>query len=94
MTIGFDFVLLLDGKEEIIVPYREVAKIEPSGRFAEPEHVPSLIDIDGCLRRDITFSFGAIVVPHPELLHRFFKIRLNIFLLLVECKHVKIILVG
>ncbi|WP_342535961.1 hypothetical protein [Sporosarcina sp. FSL K6-3508] len=92
MTVGFDFVVLLDGKVEIILPYRQIDMVKPCGRFAEPTTEPSLLNIDSCLRRDIAFCFGEIVASSPELLQRFFKIRLTIYLLLLDAKIIEITL--
>ncbi|MEV9640016.1 hypothetical protein ABZ756_04885 [Mammaliicoccus sciuri] len=92
MTVGFDFVVLLDGKVEIILPYRQIDMVKPCGRFAEPTTEPSLLNIDSCLRKDIAFCFGEIVASSPELLQRFFKIRLTIYLLLLDAKIIEITL--
>jgi len=89
-TVGFDFVVILDEEVEIILPYREIIKVKPSGRFAEPDDEAQLLNIDACLRRDITFHFGKVVASSPELLNVFFRMRLNIYLLLLESKNVKV----
>ncbi|MGM8363938.1 hypothetical protein ACLIBG_00520 [Virgibacillus sp. W0181] len=89
-TAGFDFVVLLDDKMETILPYRVIGKVEPKGRFAEHEHEAQLRDIDPCLRRDITSFFGATVASSPKLLHLFFRMRLNIYLLFLETKTIEI----
>jgi hypothetical protein len=85
-TAGHDFVVLLDEHTEVILPYRTVAKVEPCGRFAEPDFSAELREIDSCLRRDLTFNFGATVASSPELLHLFFRMRFNIYLLFLEAK--------
>ncbi|WP_106496441.1 hypothetical protein [Lentibacillus sp. Marseille-P4043] len=89
-TVGFDFVVLLADKSEIILPYRQIISVKPKGRFAEPNNEAPLRNIDGCLRRDITFCFGSIVSSSPKLLHLFYRMRFNIYLLLLENKKVDV----
>ncbi|KZE37311.1 hypothetical protein AV656_12135 [Bhargavaea cecembensis] len=91
-TAGHDFAVLLDEQTEVILPYRTIAKVEPCGRFAEPDHEAELREIDPCLRRDLTFNFGATVASSPQLLHLFFRMRFNIYLLFLEAKTVELTL--
>ena len=41
-------------------------------------------------RRDLTFHFGEVVSSSPELIHLFFRIRLDIYLLIVEAKRIQV----
>lgn len=89
---GFDFVVLLDHKVEIIVPYHVIRNVKPVGKFAEPDHEAALLAIDPCLRRDLTFCFGATVASSPELLQLFFEMRFTIYLLFLEAKTIELTL--
>jgi ribosome maturation factor RimP len=89
-TAGHNFVVLLDEHTEVVLPYRTITKVEPCGRFAEPDHEAELREIDPCLRRDLTFNFGATVASSPELLHLFFRMRFNIYLLFLEAKTIEL----
>ena len=91
-TAGHDFVVLLDEHTEVILPYRIIAKAEPCGRFAESGHEAELREVDPCLRRDLTFNFGATVASAPELLHLFFRMRFNLYLLFLEAKTIELAL--
>lgn len=91
-TAGHDFVVLLDKQTEVILPYRIIAKVEPCGRFAEPGREAEFREADPCLRRDLTFNFGATVASSPELLHLFFRMRFNIYLLFLEAKTIELTL--
>lgn len=96
--VGFDFVVLRKrnrNKSEVIIPFDRIIKIKSEkGRFAEPSHEPELIDIEPCLRRALTFNFGEKVASSPELIQIFFRLRLNIYLLLLVGKKVKVSLAG
>ena len=89
---GFNFVVLQEEEITFILPYSQIELIKPSGRFAEPYPGPELTEIDPCLRRDLTFHFGEVVSSSPELIHLFFRIHLDIYLLTLDAKriHVKI----
>lgn len=91
-TVGFDFVVVVNEKKEHILPYREVTKIKPVGRFAASTHEAQLSDIDAHFRRAITFSFGEIVASSPTLLNLFFGMRFNIYLLLLEARKINVCL--
>lgn len=90
MTIGFNFVVLQDEQLETILPFEQIDNIKPCGRFAEPDHEQQLRDIDHCFRRDLTFHFGEVVASSPELIQIFFRISLNIYLLLLETKRIQV----
>ncbi|MCP8616007.1 hypothetical protein [Salirhabdus salicampi] len=77
---GQDFVLLRKGKSAIIVPYMKVCNLKLTNRFANSHEGNSLIDVDPCLRRCITFQFGKVVSASPELIQIFFKMPLRIHL--------------
>ena len=88
--VGYNFVVLR--KEEIvfILPYSQIETLKPSGRFAELYHDPGLSEIDPCFRRDLTFNFGEVNSSSPELIHLFFRIRLNVYLLTLEAKRIQV----
>ncbi|WP_017378533.1 hypothetical protein [Paenisporosarcina sp. TG-14] len=87
---GFDFVSLEEEESRWLYPYSQIETIKPYGRFAEPFHEPELSLIDPCFRRDLTFHFGDVVSSSPELLHLFFRISLDVYLLLYVEKHVQV----
>lgn len=86
--VGFNFVVLKEKKLETIVPLEEITIVKPCGRLAEPQHESQLRAIDPCFRRDLTFHFGEVVASSPELIQLFFKMRLAIYLLLLEAKRI------
>lgn len=87
---GFTFVVLQEEEIVTILPYSQIVTIKPSGRYAEPYPGPKLTEIDPCLRRDLTFQFGEVVSSSPELIHLFFRIHLDIYLLTVEAKRIQV----
>jgi hypothetical protein len=87
---GFNFVVLQEEEMTFILPYSQIELIKPSGRFAEPFPGPELTEIDPCLRRDLTFHFGEVVSSSPELIHLFFRIQLEIYLLILESKRIQV----
>ncbi|WP_047985566.1 hypothetical protein [Ornithinibacillus californiensis] len=93
-TVGFDFCVLLDEEGEVVLPYRQIIKVKPSGRYAEPDKESSQIAIESCFRRDLTYYFGEVVASSPMLIQLFFGMRFNIFLLLVEARKIEITLDG
>ena len=91
---GFNFVVLQEEEIVSILPYSQIETIKPDGRFAEPYPGPELTEIDPCLRRDLTFHFGKVVSSSPELIHLFFRIHLDVYLLLVEAKRIQVKIDG
>lgn len=91
---GFDFVVLSNEEKVFIYPYSEIDVVKPFGRFADPYEDPELREIDSCFRRELTFHFGDVVSSSPELIHLFFRMRLNIYLLVFEEKHIQIQIEG
>ena len=87
---GYNFVVLREEEMIIIFPYSQIETIKPYGRFAELYHDPELSEIDPCFRRDLTFHFGEVVSSSPELIHLFFRVRLNIYLLNMEAKRIQV----
>ncbi|MBA2176083.1 hypothetical protein H0266_14395 [Halobacillus locisalis] len=88
--VGYDFALLEDDGVEKIVPFTFMKTVEACGRFAEMDHEPSLEDIDECFRELLVNQFGCVVSGSPELINLFFRIRLDIYLLLVEAKRIRV----
>lgn len=91
---GFDFVVLRDEEVITILPYREIELVKPEGRFAEFYHDIELSEIAPCFRRDLTFHFGEVVSSSPALIHLFFRIRLAVYLLIVEAKQMQVSVGG
>lgn len=91
---GFDFVVLKEEEMTFILPYSQIGLIKPYGRFSEPYPGPELTEIDPCLRRDLTFNFGEVVSSSPELIHLFFRMHLNIYLLILESKRIQVTVDG
>lgn len=87
---GFDFVVLKEEKMTFILPYSQIGLIKPSGRFAEHYPGPELTEIDPCLRRNLTFHFGEVVSSSPELIHLFFRIHLNVYLLTLKTNSIQV----
>ena len=87
---GLEFVSLVEEETTWLYPYSQIETIKPFGRFAEPFSDPELSQIDPCFRRDLTFHFGDVVSCSPELLQLFFRIPLDVYLLLFEGKNVQV----
>ncbi|MEI4770528.1 hypothetical protein WAX74_12865 [Psychrobacillus sp. FJAT-51614] len=87
---GYDFVVLREEEKITILPYSQIETIKPYGRFAERYHDPELSEIDPCFRRELTFHFGEVVSSSPELIHLFFRIRLNVYLLKMIAKRIQV----
>lgn len=81
---GFDFVVLQTKEGAFILPYSQIEKILPAGRFADPFPDPALKDTSPDCQKELTFRFGEMVASSPELIHLFFRIRLEVFLLKLE----------
>lgn len=91
---GYDFVVLRNEEKVFIYPYSQIDIVKPFGRFADPYHDPELSKIDPCFRRELTFNFGDVVSSSPELIHLFFRMRLNIYLLVFEEKQIQVQMEG
>ncbi len=91
---GFDFVVLLNEKQEVIIPYSVIDEVKLCGRYAVPIHEASLRDVDPCFRREVAYHFGEVVSSSPELLHLFFGMRLPIYLLSLEAKRIELTFDG
>lgn len=88
--VGYNFIILKDETITVIYPFDKIDKLLPYAKHSEPYPKIKLSEIDPCLRRDLTFTFGKIVAKSPELLHLFFGIRLEKYLLIMEDKKVKV----
>ncbi|WP_421385114.1 hypothetical protein ACOJQI_10220 [Bacillus salacetis] len=91
---GTDFVALLKGDKEILIPNGRVSLIKSRGRYAQPPSEALLSDIDPCFRRELTFHFGKTVSASPELIKIFFGMKLAIYLLLLQDKEISVQLVN
>lgn len=87
---GLEFVSLEEEGTTWLYPYSQIETIKPYGRYAEPFNDPELSQIDPCFRRELTFHFGDVVSSSPELLQLFFRIPLDVYLLLFKGKHVQV----
>ncbi|MCM3636635.1 hypothetical protein M3152_02795 [Sporosarcina luteola] len=88
---GFDFVVLQAEKVTFIVPYVQIEKIKPAGRFAESFPDPRLKDASPGCQQALTFRFGEMVASSPELIHLFFRIRLDVYLLTLESHSLQVV---
>ncbi|MCM3744027.1 hypothetical protein M3193_07705 [Sporosarcina luteola] len=88
---GFDFVVLQAEEGTFIVPYVQIEKIKPAGRFAEPFPDPRLKDASPGCQQALTFRFGEMVASSPELIHLFFRIRLDVYLLTLESHALQVV---
>lgn len=91
---GRDFSILRNEGQEIAVPHEKICFIRPKNSFAEPVNEETLNDIDPCLRRCLTYRFGAVVSGSPELIQIFFGLDLRTFLLTLIDKTVKVRLID
>ena len=87
---GFNFVVLEEKELVSIYPHNQIETIKPIGKYAEPHHSPEFSEINPCFRRDLTFNFGEVVASSPALIHLFFRIRLNVYLLKFEDKKIQV----
>jgi hypothetical protein len=88
--VGRNFVLLKNEGNEMLIPLLKVCSIFLKNQFATPANEADLLCIDPCFRRALTFQFGKTVASSPELIQLFYRIPLNIYLLLLEGKKVKV----
>ncbi|BAQ08844.1 hypothetical protein OXB_0372 [Bacillus sp. OxB-1] len=88
---GFDFVVLEGEASNIILPYPNIKKVLPAGRFAEPFPALDLLDASSGCKRELAFRFGETVASSPELIHLFFRIRLAVYLLTLEKLPIEVI---
>ncbi|MBY0095886.1 hypothetical protein [Mesobacillus maritimus] len=88
--VGRNFVLLKSTDKEIFIPLLKVCSIYLKNRFARPANEADLLCIDPCFRRALTFRFGETVASSPELIQLFYRIPLNIYLLLLEGKRIRV----
>lgn len=78
--VGRDFVQLMEKGQKILIPFSKVFVTLTKKQFQPAVHEPSLINIDPCFRREITFNFGETVANDPELVQLFFRIKLSMYL--------------
>jgi hypothetical protein len=88
--VGRNFVLLKNEEKQIFIPLLKVCSVILENRFATPVNEEDLLCIDPCFRRALTFQFGETVAASPELIQLFYRIPLNIYLLLLEGKRVRV----
>lgn len=78
---GYDFVVVQEGSNYVILPYHQIKTINPYDQFTEPYHPPKFTHAPSCLREDLIYHFGKTVSSSPQLIHLFFRMRLDILLL-------------
>jgi small nuclear ribonucleoprotein (snRNP)-like protein len=78
--VGRDFVQLKKKGQKFLIPYSKVCVTLTKKHYQLPVHEPSLIDIEPCFRRELTFNFGETVANDPELVQLFFRIKLSMYL--------------
>ena len=85
---GANFIKLNTLGERKLILFNRICLLKHENNDAETfEHQQELINIDICLRREITLHFGEIVGRSPELINIFFGIPLYLFLLpIIGCK--------
>ncbi|MCM3709087.1 hypothetical protein [Sporosarcina luteola] len=88
---GFDFVVLQAKEGTFILPYVQIEKIKPAGRYAEPLPDPKLKDASPGCQQELTYRFGEKVASSPELIHLFFRMRLDVYLLTLESRSLQVV---
>lgn len=88
--VGFNFVSLQANHGEYLIPFEKINTIQTQQEYLTLKKEPHFSNIDPCFRRDLTFHFGETVASSPELIQVFYKIRLDIYLLLLIHHQVKI----
>jgi hypothetical protein len=78
--VGRDFVQLMEKGQKILIPFSKVCVTLTKKQFQPAVHEPSMINIDPCFRRELTFNFGETVANDPELVQLFFRIKLSMYL--------------
>lgn len=78
---GIDFIILYTMDDETVwIPFTKIRwMIQKEQEEVFNENQP-LLNIDPCLRREITFNFGQIVPKSPFLLKLFFPLQLSFLL--------------
>lgn len=74
--VGRNFVEMTNKQKIMLIPLSKVCVVLTKKKYEPPVHDPSLIDIDPCFRRELTFNFGETVANDPELIQLFFRINL------------------
>lgn len=82
--VGRDFVLLSVEENQYAIPLKKVSSTLSSSRIEEFEDEPSLLDIDPCFRRSLTFHFGETVASSPHLINLFYGLPFALYLLTLE----------
>lgn len=90
--VGSDFLVLREDAHATLVPFDKIDGILPYGKYSEPYPVSEIGGMKPALHRELTFHFGKVVASSPKLIQLFFGIRLDIYLLLLEDKRVKVTL--
>ena len=88
--VGSDFLVLREDGHTTLVPFDKIDGIQPYGKYAEPYPKSEISGMKPALHRELTFHFGEVVASSPKLIQLFFGIRLDIYLLLLEDKRVKV----
>ena len=78
--VGSDFVQLQKNGKTFIIPFNKICLVLSKKPYHPPKPQASLLDIDPCFRRNLTFNFGETVAHDPELIQIFFRIKLSMYL--------------
>jgi hypothetical protein len=90
--VGSDFLILREGAHTTLIPFDKIDGIQPYGKYAEPYPESEISGMNPALHRRLTSHFGEVVASSPMLIQLFFGIPLDIYLLLLEDKRVKVTL--
>ena len=88
--VGSDFLVLQEDGHTTLVPFDKIDGIQPYGKYAEPYPESEISRMKPALHRKLTYNFGEVIASSPKLIQLFFGIRLDIYLLLLEDKQVKV----
>jgi hypothetical protein len=90
--VGSDFLILREGAHTTLIPFDKIDGIQPYGKYAEPYPESEISGMKPALHRQLISHFGEVVASSPMLIQLFFGIPLDIYLLLLEDKRVKVTL--
>jgi hypothetical protein len=90
--VGSDFLILREGALTTLIPFDKIDGIQPYGKYAEPYPESEIGGMKPALHRELILHFGEVVASSPKLIQLFFGIPLDIYLLLLEDKRVKVTL--
>lgn len=78
--VGRDFVELRKNEVRLLIPLRKICLVITQTHYKAAADEPALLDIDSCLRRNLTQHFGETVANDARLVQLFFRIPLSMYL--------------